>query len=98
MASKKTSARHVAAHIETHKRRRAAKKSLKSSKAIDPKHRAYFKAIAADDAWSQELQRLFGKRAGDIRYTEKGRGTPGSKLRKLHNAKLAADKKLRGEA
>lgn len=28
--------------------------------------------LAADAAWSSELQRLFGRKAGDVRYTKQG--------------------------
>lgn len=38
-------------------------------------------AQAADDAWSAELTRSFGKKAGDVRYTPAGEGEPGSALR-----------------
>lgn len=55
----------------------------------------YRAAMAADDAWSDELQRLFGKRAGDARYTREGKGEPGTDLRRLHDAKLAADAAMR---
>lgn len=61
---------------------------------IDRRHLAYQSAVAADDAWSTELRRLFGGRAGDIRYTKQGRGEPGTELRRLHDAKLAADNTL----
>ena len=54
--------------------------------------RAYEAALAADRAWSDELARLFGKNAGDVRYTAKGEGPPGSELRRLCDAKLSADK------
>jgi hypothetical protein len=54
----------------------------------------YTEALAADDAWGAELRRLFGKRAGDVRYTERGAGEPGSELRCLYDAKLAADERL----
>ena len=37
---------------------------------------------AADDAWSAELRRLFGKQAGDVRYTARGKGEVGSVLLK----------------
>jgi len=43
-----------------------------------------------DKAWSAELQRLFGKRAGDVRYLAQGYGEPGSELRRLHDAAKAA--------
>ena len=44
----------------------------------------------ADDAWSAELVRLFGKSAGDARYGARGKGEEGSKLRQLHDARMAA--------
>ena len=59
-------------------------------------HDAYHAAIAADEAWSAELRRLFGAKAGDVRYTKRGEGEPGSELRRLHDAKIAADRALRG--
>jgi hypothetical protein len=62
--------------------------------AKDP-HSLYRAALLADAAWSEELYRLFGNRAGDVRYTKQGAGAPGSKLRRLCNAKLAADRALR---
>jgi len=61
-------------------------------------HAAYRAAMDADDAWSAELRRRFGKNAGDVRYTAKGKGPTGSNLRRLHDAKIAADARLRGEA
>jgi hypothetical protein len=48
-----------------------------------PLHRA---AQATDDAWSAELGRLFGKHAGDVRYSLAGRGDEGSELRRLYDA------------
>lgn len=45
---------------------------------------------AADDAWSEELRRVFGKNAGQARYESRGRGEEGSKLRKLHDARESA--------
>ncbi len=54
-------------------------------------------AYQADDAWGAELRRLFGKHAGDVRYTQRGKGEPGSELRRLHDAKMAADRAMRGE-
>lgn len=47
-------------------------------------------AQTTDDAWSAELQHLFGKRAGDVRYTLEGRGEIGSELRRLYEAREAA--------
>lgn len=46
-------------------------------------------AYAADDAYSAELRRVFGKDAGDARYDARGKSTP--ELRRLSDAKLAAD-------
>lgn len=40
-------------------------------------------AQAACNAWSAELQRLFGRHAGDVRYTLAGKGDAGSELRRL---------------
>jgi len=49
-------------------------------------------ALRADHAWSIELLRLFGKNAGDVRYTAKGCGEEGSELRRLYIAfRLATD-------
>lgn len=48
------------------------------------KHSAYRAAVAADAAWSRELQRVYGKRAGDARYDKRGVATP--ELRRLHDA------------
>lgn len=44
----------------------------------------------ADNAWSDELQRKFGKQAGDARYLARGKGEEGSELRRLHDAREAA--------
>jgi hypothetical protein len=49
------------------------------------------KALETDQAWSAELQRLFGKRAGDVRYTKQGKGAPGTALRAIYEAREAAD-------
>ena len=35
---------------------------------------------AADHEWSAELKRLFGRNAGDVRYTKQGEGEPGTTL------------------
>lgn len=43
----------------------------------------------ADDAWSAELQRKFGKDAGQARYEPRGKGEEGSQLRALHDAREA---------
>lgn len=44
----------------------------------------------ADDAWGAELQRLFGKNAGEVRYTDAGKGKRGSPLRHRYNEREAA--------
>lgn len=44
----------------------------------------------ADDAWSAELQRVFGKDAGQARYEPRGKGEEGSELRRLHDTRDAA--------
>jgi hypothetical protein len=59
-------------------------------------HEVYRAALAADKAWGDELRRLFGAQAGDIRYSRLGVGLLGSKLRQLHDAKLVADARLFG--
>lgn len=53
---------------------------------------AYRRALHADQAWSDELRRTFGARAGNVRYTKRGEGEPGSRLRRLYKAKVRADK------
>jgi hypothetical protein len=45
--------------------------------------------IAADDAWSAELTRQFGKQACEARYRPQGRGVPGSTLAAAHDAREA---------
>ena len=45
---------------------------------------------AADDAWGDELRKVFGKNAGQARYEPRGKGVEGSKLRQLHNAREKA--------
>lgn len=44
----------------------------------------YADAVNADNAWSAELEKLFGKRAGDVRYTEEGKGRPGTALNRAY--------------
>lgn len=41
---------------------------------------AYRAFIATDVTWSAELRKHFGKNAGDVRYTSKGEGEPGTPL------------------
>ena len=52
----------------------------------------YKLAIAADAEWSRLLRKEFGKRAGDMRYTEQGKGTVGSELEAAHIAFQIANK------
>lgn len=66
-----------------------------STSAIAAAH-ARRDAYAADDAYSAELRRVFGKLAGDARYDARGTSTP--ELRRLCDAKLAADAAVRGES
>lgn len=47
-------------------------------------------ALNTDSAWQAELARQFGKAAGDVRYTERGKGDEGSQLRELHDARMKA--------
>lgn len=47
-------------------------------------------AQAACDAWSKELHAAFGKRAGDKRYTDEGKGAAGSTLRAAYDRFAAA--------
>jgi hypothetical protein len=44
----------------------------------------------ADDAWGTELQRVFGKRSAEARYTSLGEGVEGSTLRHLHDVREMA--------
>jgi hypothetical protein len=48
------------------------------------------KALATDKAWSVQLTKLFGKNAGDVRYTKEGQGAECSLLRKLYDARKEA--------
>ena len=47
-------------------------------------HDAYRAFMRADNAWHDELVKVFGKRAGDARYTPEGKSTP--MLKELHTA------------
>lgn len=44
----------------------------------------------ADDAWSYELIRVFGKDACNARYQPRGKGEPGTTLHNLHAVREAA--------
>jgi hypothetical protein len=46
--------------------------------------------LAADRAWSEELTRVFGKEAGDVRYRNEARGEPGSELRRRYRRRELA--------
>jgi hypothetical protein len=52
-----------------------------------PLHRA---AMATDERWSAELAKAFGKQAGDVRYTVRGRGGEGTELRAAYDAHVEA--------
>jgi hypothetical protein len=45
---------------------------------------SYHEAFKADQRWSKELQKSFGTRARDVRYTKEGEGKPGSELNKAY--------------
>ena len=67
--------------------------------AVDAAYRA---AVAADNAWSKELERLFGKDAGDVRYTQQGQSGPTlaplyAAYRRANDAWFAAKRHQRGE-
>lgn len=42
---------------------------------------AHREALDTDNAWQAELEKAFGKRAGDMRYVKAGHGEPGTALR-----------------
>lgn len=44
----------------------------------------------ADDAWSAELVRVFGKESANARWQPRGKGEPDSELRRLHDARERA--------
>jgi hypothetical protein len=52
----------------------------------------YKRAIHIDNAFSAELERVFGSQACNARYDERGRSTPS--LLDLANAKVEADAAL----
>jgi hypothetical protein len=51
---------------------------------------AHREAWLTDERWGRELHRIFGNRAGDVRFTPAGKGAPGSHLRALHDARMVA--------
>lgn len=56
-----------------------------ASRALWRKDAAQAAFQRADDFWGRELQREFGDRAGDARYTAEGMGKEGSRLRFAHD-------------
>ena len=57
---------------------------------INPIHLAAARFQQADNAWGNELRRVFGKDACNARYERRGRGHPGSTLATLHDARELA--------
>ena len=53
-------------------------------------HTLYYAAIEADDTWHNELVRLFGKDACNVRYTTQGQGAVGSFLNEAYRAHRVA--------
>lgn len=44
----------------------------------------------ADDEWQRQLEAAFGRHAGDARYDDRGRGEPGTPLRRAYDEREAA--------
>lgn len=44
----------------------------------------------ADDEWQRQLEATFGRHAWDARYDERGRGEPGTALRRSYDDREAA--------
>ena len=83
--------KHAAIHAKATMHLPRVRDRAASGDAMSPAHEALYRAaIAADNAWSDELRRLFGKRANDARYTVQGRGEPGTELHRLHDAAQGA--------
>ncbi|WP_298623872.1 hypothetical protein, partial [uncultured Zoogloea sp.] len=52
---------------------------------------AYDDALDTDARWMTEIKRAFPReRAGDVRYTERAHGEPGTALRRAYDAYVAA--------
>lgn len=51
----------------------------------------------ADDAWQAEINRVFGERS-NARYLDCGKGEPGTLLRSLYEARMAAKAAWRASA
>lgn len=48
---------------------------------------AYAAAIAADESWMAEIRRAYPREwAGDVRYTDRAHGEPGTPLRAAYEA------------
>jgi hypothetical protein len=47
-------------------------------------------AQVTDNAWQEQLEKQFGKRAGDIRYRKEGRGEAGTALNVTYLEREAA--------
>ncbi len=55
-------------------------------------HELYYAAVKADDNWHNELVRIFGKQACNVRYTKEGKGFIGSFLNEAYRAhRIACD-------
>lgn len=55
--------------------------------------RLYHAWGAADDAWGRAIKQAYPKQwPGDVRYTERGKGAPGSALRAAYDAHQVAQK------
>lgn len=50
----------------------------------------YARAIEAENAWSRELRRTFGRDACNARYEARGRGVPGGALNAAYKDREAA--------
>lgn len=50
-------------------------------------------AQSTDDLWQIELEKAFGKDAGQARYEYRGQGEPGTPLRLAYEARKAAHEK-----
>lgn len=51
---------------------------------------AYVAYCAADEAWGEAIEREFpGEHPGDVRYTDRAHGVPGSELRRLYDDYVA---------
>lgn len=55
----------------------------------------YFEVLRAENAWREELGRLFGSSAEAARKDKRGRGTPGTELRKRFDAFILAREQYR---